>query len=213
MAFHGDRHHITILAPIMNWYGFGRQLVLFTGTPFLIFYDPTVSLRIPFRLDCGAFSGKLVHEEVTKMLLVSGVLVAFLHCQTEPLSVEEESVIRSSVYEKKAELTTRKGLTNDIPDIVLPKDVQDIYNKNPAGTIRLLVVIAEGASPADSGMAVIYAIALIEKDGFGAADIMLNRLKRNSYDSMKPGTTETWRKHWILMVNNIAVKNKIKFNK
>jgi hypothetical protein len=82
--------------------------------------------------------------------------------QATPLDHKDRHAIRKIVYEGGAEYA-HPPIVDDIPGpevLVVPRELEAVYKKNPVETLSLLRKIVEGGRPRDAKLAAGYAIAL-----------------------------------------------------
>ena len=91
----------------------------------------------------------------------------------------------------------------DIPEIVIK-----IFNKDPKGTVALLLKIVEGGSPLHSIRAVGYAVELLMGSGNGA--VCLRAFEEKEYDQTDKFWKKTPLEHWRSKIDEQLAKDRIK---
>lgn len=81
--------------------------------------------------------------------------------QNSKLTLEEDSTIRNSIYDGSfTTAVAKEGKWAGHTILIMPKQVELIYSKKPIATIKLLIIILEGARPHDALLAASYAMCL-----------------------------------------------------
>ena len=124
-----------------------------------------------------------------------------------PLSVEDENKLRSAVYNN--ELGTAfpvKGEWAFGEVLGVPAHVFTIYEKDPVGTLEVLLKIVEGGNPKDSALALGYALSVVAKTPWAGAIAAHEIIGRDHYDQLDDGWQCTPRQHWVGCVKSKLAK-------
>jgi hypothetical protein len=108
------------------------------------------------------------------------------------LSPAQEKIVRNSVYGKQPLI--RAIPMEGLDEIVVPKELAEVYKDHPRETILVLLAIIDGAKPDDSVLAAAYAIALLH--GAPVGPVCYKFYDRKTYDDVDEDWETTPRKHW-----------------
>jgi len=100
--------------------------------------------------------------------------------------------LRQLVYEQRPEVDT--AVVGELPRLVVkvPAALQEIYARDPAGTLQLLLMIVRGARPADAHTAAVYSAALDNPAGAVTAVSM----RADEFDAPTDEKDVTYRDIW-----------------
>jgi hypothetical protein len=111
------------------------------------------------------------------------------------LSPDEIRLIREAVYDHDAWISTPAPETGMFRLLDVPKPLRELYKKQPAAVVHVLLAIIEGANPKDSSLAAGYAAELF--DGRGAGVVCVEFFDKSTYDVVDKTWETTPREHWI----------------
>jgi hypothetical protein len=138
---------------------------------------------------------------------LTAISVAVLMMQTAPvtqLAPADEAAVRQAVYGKHPSTAVPRGGLGEI--LLVPDELVDVYRRHPAETLKLLIMIAEGAAPADSILAVGYAMELAGGPGRGAVITLPSANRVAAYDVIDKDWKRTPRQHWVDVVRKLVAK-------
>ncbi len=117
---------------------------------------------------------------------------------TPELTAKELAAARDAIY--TSELTSEQARDESTPSLIIPNPLAELFKRNPAAVLDLLLRIADGGRAEDSFRAVCYAIALT--DGGIAADLTASRLEETvpKYEQVSEKWGVTHREHWVDVV-------------
>ena len=119
--------------------------------------------------------------------------------QPAALSPKTEKAVRDVVYSGDLHLAhPLEGKYALLEVVEVPVAVEAAYKENPAGTLKLLLSIAEGGRPWDSVKALSFAMAVV--DDPAVASVVVSLFKEKTYDEVDVDWEVTPRQHWLSKV-------------
>jgi hypothetical protein len=116
----------------------------------------------------------------------------------------QEFNIRKYIYEGK-HLTAfpKEGKYAGFTILIVPREIESIYESNKLATVQLLITIIDGARPEDSLLAAGYAASLLLSPIEGAE---ISCFPKDKYDSLNEVTGETQRSFVVSQIKEMKEK-------
>jgi hypothetical protein len=121
------------------------------------------------------------------------------------LAAKDEALLRRQVYAYSytTGTITRDGLPRTI--LVVPAGIEQLFDKNPIGTLKCLLSIAKGGRPSDSRNACAIGFGLGRREIPGAAF----NTDLEKFDEPGKATGESMRQRWVrLLERRLAEEQK-----